>query len=179
VWALLPSLGWNRSYAGLSLGLSFYREVDLPAWRRSSFRRNEHQSRDCSNTTKGGSSLVQIEQRGDITLVVRDQSGAVIPKASVSLVSEVNHQKQERTTDSTGQLRFSALNLGSYVLTVGTFAFEAERKVISLSQGQTVNIEVTLKIAALMGDVVSYETAVPKLQPLPEFIDQIDLGIQA
>jgi len=39
-------------------------------------------------------------------------------------------------------------------------------------------VELTLKIAALMGDVVSYEAAAPELQPPPEAItrelDQID-----
>jgi len=124
------------------------------------------------------SSLVQIDQKGEITLVATDQSGAIVPKAWVSIVNEANHRKQDGLTDSMGRLRFSDLNVGSYVLTVGWRGFETERRVVSLSQGQTVNVEVTLKVATLMGEVVSYEAVAPELQPLPESItrelDQID-----
>ena len=113
------------------------------------------------------SPLVQIEQKGEITLVVTDQSGAIVPKASVSLINEANHRKQDGLTDSMGRLRFSELHVGSYVPTIGWFGFGTERRVVSLSQGQTVNVEVTLKVAALMGDVVSVEADVVELEPTP------------
>ena len=124
------------------------------------------------------SSLVQIERKGEIALAVTDQSGALVPNARVSLVSEATHRKQDGITDSTGRLRLSNLNAGSYVLTVGWPGFETESRVISLSQGQIVEMQVTLKVAPLMGVVVSIESAAVEPEPLPESItrqlDQVD-----
>lgn len=117
---------------------------------------------------KGTPSLVQIEKKGEVTLVVTDQTGAVVPKASVSLVNEQGRKRLDGNTDSLGRLRFSDLSSGSYVLTVGWPGFETEHRIIALSQGHAVNIEVTMKVAALMGEVVVFESAAVELPPPPE-----------
>ena len=122
------------------------------------------------------SSLVQLEQKGEISLVVTDETGAVVPNAGVSLINQSNRKQQDGMTDSTGRFRQADLDIGSYVLTVGWPGFETERRLVSLTEGQVVEVQVTLKVAPLMGVVVVSESAdvEPQLESIAPQLRQID-----
>jgi len=125
---------------------------------------------------RNASSLVQIEQEGEITLIVRDQTGAVVPNARVSLLNQTNRRQQDGITDSTGRFRQSDLNVGSYVLTVGWPGFETERRLVSLTEGQVLEVQVTLKVAPLMGVVVVAESRIvePQLESIEPQLRRLD-----
>src|SRR5262249_11264137 len=67
---------------------------------------------------------------GDITGVVSDPSGAVIPNATVTLKNAGTGQTQSTTTNPSGGYRFSLLSPGQYTVTVNASGFQnAERTV--------------------------------------------------
>jgi hypothetical protein len=65
---------------------------------------------------------------GDITGVVSDPSGAVIPNATVTLKSNGTGQTQNGTTNSSGVYRFSLLTPGQYTVTVNATGFQNAAK---------------------------------------------------
>ncbi len=61
---------------------------------------------------------------GDILGSVRDNTGAVVPDASVRLENVGTHEVRTFTTSSSGEYTFSALQPGTYVLTIGSPSFK-------------------------------------------------------
>jgi hypothetical protein len=61
---------------------------------------------------------------GQIEGVVRDQSGAVIPAATVTATHVASNLKVERVTDSSGAFLFPALAVGAYTLSVSANGFK-------------------------------------------------------
>src|SRR5512147_397451 len=55
---------------------------------------------------------------GGISGVVRDNSGAVISGAKVTLLNEATGDKSQATTSSEGNFAFSQLNVGSYTVKI-------------------------------------------------------------
>lgn len=78
---------------------------------------------------------------------VKDQSGAVVPNATVELAGPLGSQKA--TTDSTGQFTFSKLPVGTYSVTVTASGFSTYKRTgIDLSTGRLPSIEISLKLGA-------------------------------
>src|SRR5215468_9600448 len=66
---------------------------------------------------------------GDITGVVLDPSGAVIPNASVTITNDAIGTTQTHTTNGEGVYRFSLLSPGTYSVSVSLQNFQkAEQK---------------------------------------------------
>src|SRR5690349_20317061 len=69
---------------------------------------------------------------GQITGVISDSTGAVVPNATVTLTSKATNQSQTTTTSEDGIYRFVLLQPGIYVVKAAAASFAA----------QTVDVEV-------------------------------------
>lgn len=61
---------------------------------------------------------------GDITGIVTDPSGAVVPNASVQLKNTDTGAAQQRTTNTQGVYRFQLLGPGNYTVTASAQVFK-------------------------------------------------------
>jgi hypothetical protein len=82
-----------------------------------------------------GESWAQFAQRGAMQGAVSDPSGALIPKANVTLIQLGQHQTRQITTDAQGHYEFDNLVAGQYLITVTAQGFSTAK-----SEGVTVNI---------------------------------------
>lgn len=83
--------------------------------------------------------------------LVRDQSGAVVRSAKLSLVSQASGQQLERVTNGMGAFVFPTLPVGAYLLEVSANGFQRQvvpAVVIEIGQTTTIN----LKLAPGAGD---------------------------
>jgi Carboxypeptidase regulatory-like domain/TonB-dependent Receptor Plug Domain len=62
--------------------------------------------------------------KGTLAGVVRDQHGAVVANATVTVVSQDTQETRATTTDSTGSFRIEAINPGTYGIHVDAAGFE-------------------------------------------------------
>jgi hypothetical protein len=82
---------------------------------------------------------------GKIQGTVKDQTGAVVPKAKVTLVRTDTGRQYESLTNEVGFYLFPALELGPYQVTVESPGMEAWRGQFTLAAGQTADVETILK----------------------------------
>jgi hypothetical protein len=88
--------------------------------------------------------------RGSIT----DAHGAVIPKASISLTDETNHQVRSTTSNSDGAYAFDALRPSIYTLHVVAASFEpADRTHIALATQDFLTLDVQLAVGTAVDSV--------------------------
>src|SRR5215470_5363159 len=69
------------------------------------------------------SSLYGASQTADLSGTIRDSSGAVIPKATITITKENTGLKQETLSEEQGFYRFAFLLPGSYTLTATAQGF--------------------------------------------------------
>lgn len=81
---------------------------------------------------------------GAITGTVKDASGAVIPKAQVSIVNTATLQSRDQATSDDGLFTTAALAPGSYRITVVTPGFKRSERDVTVAAGTTAIIEVSL-----------------------------------
>src|ERR1017187_5109366 len=77
---------------------------------------------------------------GTIDGVVKDPSGAVVPKAKVEIHNAVTDYRQATVTDDSGAFRFSNIPLNPYHLSVVANGFE--------TYGQDFNVRSTIPVSA-------------------------------
>jgi hypothetical protein len=87
---------------------------------------------------------------GTITGFVTDASGAVIPRAAVTITNSGTSLRETLPTDSGGNFTASALPSGNYIVsaTASNFA-EAKSQPIVLSVGATVHVNLALTVEAI------------------------------
>ncbi len=85
---------------------------------------------------------------GDITGLVTDQSGAVIPDATITLKNNQTGATQTRTVNSAGVYRFSLLDPGGYTVTVTAQGFQPVERTIQVSVGQASAVNIQLGVAS-------------------------------
>jgi hypothetical protein len=84
----------------------------------------------------------------DIVGTVRDESGAVLPGATVMVVNEATNLTRTVTTDQRGRYLVAALPPGTYRLKADADGFASEtRQGLSLVLGQSAEADLTLKLA--------------------------------
>jgi len=112
------------------------------------------------------SSLVQIQKpEAGIDLVVTDPSGAVIPKAKVSVVDS-SGKEIEGATDQGGEYRLPHLSPGAYQLRVQSPGFKTAMTTVTVPGSR--KAQVTLEVSHLMmGLIVDYEAPYTQTQPSP------------
>jgi Carboxypeptidase regulatory-like domain/TonB dependent receptor len=92
----------------------------------------------------------QTMTSGDITGVVTDASGGLMPKVTVQLTNNGNGAVQETQTNNQGSYRFTFLPPATYTVTVASPNFLTSKKVVPVQVGQisTVDIQLTIKTAS-------------------------------
>ena len=103
----------------------------------------------------------QQATQGSIEGTVTDQSGGVIPGASVMLTSAVSAAKRSATTDARGRFVFAEVTSGAYDVTVSIMGFKSWRARVQLATGQRAAMEVRLEIGSLTETVVLQGTQPP------------------
>ena len=98
--------------------------------------------------------------RGTITGSVTDPTGAVVPKATVTLTDKATNIVRTTETNASGLYRFDAVNLGEYDLSVSASGFgKAATSKLAVAAGRSVAATVVRRAdrAALGGDLGSGE----------------------
>ena len=88
-----------------------------------------------------------IVNAGTVRGVVTDKSGAVVPEATVVLISRGTGQQQARTTNGAGIFLFPSQPVGSYRLEVSAAGFGktiVEGVYVQVGQPTTVHVELQL-----------------------------------
>jgi hypothetical protein len=93
--------------------------------------------------------------------IVRDQSGAVMPGADVTLTHEGTAQARQTLTGDTGEFVFTALPVGSYTLKIVLPGFKTYmNRGIELAAGQNVRQTYTLEVGGV-AEAVTVEGSAP------------------
>lgn len=82
---------------------------------------------------------------GDITGVVRDQTGAVVPNSTVTLKNMDTGQVQTAAPNQSGEYRFSTLSPGHYQLSAESPGLRTDTGAVQVSIGQVADIDLTLR----------------------------------
>src|SRR6201998_1624491 len=103
-----------------------------------------------------------IGSSGDIRGTVTDPSGALLPKATLTVLNTETGLRRTAMTDSSGQFRVSNLAPATYDVAVQASGFaEAVRKGVVVSIGQTVVSDFQLKVSKVATEIeVASEAAV-------------------
>jgi len=91
---------------------------------------------------------------GTIEGTITDESGAVLPGATVVVKSPATGLTRETTSDAEGVFRAPLLPVGSYEITVSLSGFATtKRPDLVLNIGQILNIDVALKVATAQEEI--------------------------
>jgi len=103
-----------------------------------------------------------IGSSGDIQGTIIDPSGALLPKATITVLNTETGLRRTATTDSSGQFRVPNLAPATYDVAVQASGFaEAIRKGVVVSIGQTVVSDFQLKVSKVATEIeVASEAAV-------------------
>lgn len=103
--------------------------------------------------------FAQSVTSGDLTGVVTDPSGAVVPNAKVTVTSDSTGATHNTTTNGEGAYRFSFLQPGSYTVAVNAGGFQPASHKVQVQLGQTANGSVALSVNAATTTVEVTTTA--------------------
>jgi hypothetical protein len=104
------------------------------------------------------------QSESGVKIVVVDETGAVIPKATIMLKSSKG--KIEAVTGPQGETNLSKLSSGKYSITVQSDAFEPFKRSIHIHKGKLLTMKVTLKTEIVVVGIV-VETSGDELLPGP------------
>ncbi|MFZ0662229.1 MAG: TonB-dependent receptor [Acidobacteriaceae bacterium] len=91
--------------------------------------------------------------------VIKDSSGAVVPRATITLTNGATGQKLSATSNSTGQYSFATIPPARYNITVSATGFGNQTKVAELLVNQPATVDFTVTVKAISQVVnVSAET---------------------
>src|SRR6266404_9736893 len=93
----------------------------------------------------GFASVALAQSNGSVQGQVMDQTGAVIPNASVVLSSNSGHSASS-TSDGLGRFQFNSVAPGNYSLQVSAPNFSPFASKITVAAGTTVSVNSKLKI---------------------------------
>ncbi len=104
----------------------------------------------------------RAQSTGSISGTVSDSSGAAIPDAAVTLTNTGTSQSRTAQTNAGGLFSFPELPIGSYTMQISKTGFATQkRSATELLTGQTIGIDVTLKVGS---QVESIEVTTETLQ---------------
>jgi len=107
-----------------------------------------------------GTSLCYGQFTSNVQGAVQDPSGAVVPKATVTLVNVGTNATRTTTTDENGNFRFVSLAPGDYKMTVEASGYAKSETKVTLLTEQNLNVPITLKVGAVT-EAVTVTTASP------------------
>jgi hypothetical protein len=105
----------------------------------------------------------QTSTTGEITGVVSDQTGAVVPDAKITLKDNAKGNSQDATTNREGLYHFYLLTPSSYTVTVSATGFSSVSRTADVGVGQVATLNLQLTIGASTTSVTVTEAA-PLLQ---------------
>jgi hypothetical protein len=110
---------------------------------------------------------------GELTLalVVKDETGAVIPNASVLVTQEETGAKFDRKTNQVGTYQASGLASGNYTVIVKALGFKTFKASTALAAQETIEITVTLKVSPTDVDPPMYALPAPAPEAKPSTPD--------
>ena len=85
---------------------------------------------------------------GTVTGVVSDPGGAVVPQAAVVAVNTATGDTRKTVTNGAGIFSIPALPPGPYTVDVQAKGFEEDTSILTLSVGQILNVNFSLKVGA-------------------------------
>ena len=109
-----------------------------------------------------GSASAQITT-GDIVGRVTDQSGAVLPGATVTVENVGTHDVRSTVASDTGDYVVNLLPIGSYVVRVELESFRPQESRVDLRSGERIRVDAKLAIGGL-SDTVQVTAEAPLLQ---------------
>jgi hypothetical protein len=85
----------------------------------------------------------------DLTGVVADPAGAVIPGAKVTLRDAQSGSQRDSVSNNEGYFAFASVPVGSYILTVESKGFETYKLTgIEIAGGEKRNVNISLKVGS-------------------------------
>jgi hypothetical protein len=99
----------------------------------------------------------------DIVGTVTDNTGAILPNVSVSLLSLATQETQEGITTSTGSYIFTLLKPGGYTVKIAIPGFKSFSASITLSAGDRARVDAALQVGPTT-ETINVEAATPALQ---------------
>jgi hypothetical protein len=107
--------------------------------------------------------FAQTVVTGDVAGTVSDQTGAVVPGATLTIKSLANGETKTATTGKTGDYRFALLRPGTWSLSATAKGFATTEKQIEVQLGQVINIKLQLGVQG-QAQVVEVSEATELLQ---------------
>ena len=90
-----------------------------------------------------------------VTGTVTDNSGAVVPDATVTLLNEATAQSLTAQTSEDGNYSFDLIQVGTYTITVEKAGF---KRLVSTNNKVNVNLPTTINVALEIGDIAATVT---------------------
>ena len=119
--------------------------------------------------------MYAASQPADLSGTVRDSSGAVIPKASVTITKENTRFKQETLSQKEGFYRFAFLLPGSYTLTATAQGFDLlSQPSVKLDADQKARVDFTLLPATVKESVTVRGSASSVQTESPAVATEVD-----
>ncbi len=100
---------------------------------------------------------------GGLAGLVKDQTGAAVAGATVTLTNTDNGGTQTATSNEQGAYQFSLLKTGNYTVQAATTGLSSEIQKITIQVGQTPNLDLTTKVQSTR-EVVEVTSAAGALQ---------------
>ena len=117
--------------------------------------------------------LSQVTAQSQLNGSVHDQSGAVVPKASITLHDVNTNQSYAASTNDQGYYVFTNLVPGTYELTAELAGFaKYTRTGVVLSVGQIATIDIALQVASA-GQEILVNTELPVIEPTRTEVSQV------
>jgi hypothetical protein len=97
-----------------------------------------------------GSATVSLSQNANTSLhgVIKDSSGALVPKAKITLLDNTNGHTFEATSTSAGEYNFSQIPPAKYLITAAAPGFADQKKTAELLVNQPATIDFTVAVQA-------------------------------
>src|SRR5260370_41675699 len=90
---------------------------------------------------------------GKISGTVKDQNGAVVPGASVTVINDRTGDERNATTNTDGTFSVTALKASTYTVTASTTGLGTKVLAVEVNVGQEVNLNLTVKIVDLTASI--------------------------
>jgi hypothetical protein len=100
---------------------------------------------------------------GDIGGTVKDQSGAIVPGATLDLKNMDTGETRTMTANGSGEYRFSTLTAGHYQISASSPGLKSDTGSVTVSIGQVASVDLVLK-AQSSTQVVTVNETVPLVQ---------------
>src|SRR5215831_17609403 len=104
---------------------------------------------------------------GSLSGVIRDPTGAVVPRAKLTLVNSALKTQYQTTSDDRGFYSFPALPVGEYELTVEATGFARQKQApVAIDSDSAVTVNAVLRIAEQTATIeVTAAEAQVQIQP--------------